>query len=274
MNLPADYPYRDQPREVHVETFAFCNARCTFCPYPTLERQGEKMSGDLIEKIIQEMATFKVPFIFCPFKVNEPFLDKRLIPILQRVNEAVPKALLRIFTNGSALTPENVEQVASLQRVAELWISLNSHDPEEYERLMGLKFENTAKRIDMLHKSGFPWPVTLSCVGEPNEAFRSYCFSRWPKFTSRVLHKAAWLGYTESQRTEVPDKGCGRWFELSIMANGIVSLCCMDGTGQYAIGDVNKQTMLEIYNAPAFRKLRMDYESRRKAASPCNGCTY
>src|SRR6266568_9089325 len=36
-------PYLDYPQEVHIETFAYCNAKCTFCPYPTMERQGDKM---------------------------------------------------------------------------------------------------------------------------------------------------------------------------------------------------------------------------------------
>src|SRR5262249_27338104 len=33
-------PYLDYPQEVHIETLAMCNATCTFCPYPTMDRQG------------------------------------------------------------------------------------------------------------------------------------------------------------------------------------------------------------------------------------------
>jgi len=34
------------------ETSTLRNARCGFCPYPTLEPLGNQMSGDLIDKII------------------------------------------------------------------------------------------------------------------------------------------------------------------------------------------------------------------------------
>ena len=34
------------------------------------------------------------------------------------------------------------------------------------------------------------------------------------------------------------------------MASGKVALCCMDGEGKHVIGDVNTQSVLEIYNAP------------------------
>jgi hypothetical protein len=266
--------YSEQPHEVSIETQALCNARCTFCPYPTLERIGTKMSDELIERLIDEMAAFKLPFYFSPFKVNEPFLDKRLIPVCRMFNEKVPHGRLRLFTNGSALTEKNIDDVAALKNVEHLWVSLNSHIPDEYERLMGLRFDLTARRLDMLHERDFPYRVVLSTVGFPNEPFRRYCYDRWPKFESTAIKRDAWLGYTESQDSHVPDGPCGRWFELSIMANGVVSLCCMDGTGEHAIGDVTRHTMLDVYNAPQLRERRQNLTSRLTVGSPCNGCTY
>lgn len=264
--------YLNQPREVSIETQAFCNARCTFCPYPTLERIGERMADETISRLIEEMATFRVPFFFSPFKVNEPLLDKRLVPICEAVNDRCPNAALRIFTNGSALTDANAEGIGRLRNVAHLWVSLNSHKPDEYEALMGLPFERTAARLDALHASRFPHPVMLSCVGYPNEDFRRYCFDRWPNFDSMALQRGGWLGAIDPDRDTIPDTPCARWFELSIMATGVVSLCCMDGSGQYAIGDITKQTMREVYNAPHWRERREQMLSRR-AVHPCNTCT-
>jgi len=93
----------DQPLEVSLETLSKCNAACSFCPYPSLERQGHKMPDELIDRLVKEMAQFSFPFMFSPFKVNEPLLDKRTLPLLRRMNKEVPHARLRIFTNGSAL---------------------------------------------------------------------------------------------------------------------------------------------------------------------------
>lgn len=264
----------EYPNEVSIETLALCNARCTFCPYPTLERQGEKMPDELLTKLLDEMIGWRRPMFFSPFKVNEPLLDQRLFTVCERVNREAPQIALRLFTNGSALTPEKIGRIALLRGVRHLWVSLNSHIPDEYERLMGLKFEQTAKRLDYLHSVPFPHPVVLSAVGHPNEEFRRYCFDRWPNFASITMKKDAWLGYTDSQRLDVPDAPCGRWFELSIAATGVVTHCCMDGTGKYAIGDVTKQTMFEVYNAPQWRERRQQLVSRRQVAEPCAGCTY
>lgn len=265
--------YLDQPNEVSLETLALCNAACTFCPYPTLERKGVRMSDELIDRLVKEMATWQRPFTFAPFKVNEPLLDSRTIPLLERMNREVPLAHLRIFTNGSPLTPEKVEAIGKLKRVRHLWVSLNETDPQKYEALMGLKFERTAKRLDYLHERDFPHPVMLSTVGYPNEDFRRYCYERWPKFESMAIHRTSWLGYVTPQDRPIPDRACARWFELSVMANGKVALCCMDGTGEYALGDVHESTMTEIYNAPRQKAMRQMLWSR-KAAGVCRSCNY
>jgi len=265
--------FMDYPLEVSVETMALCNARCTFCPYPTIDRKGEKMPDALLNKLADEMISWDRNMYFSPFKLNEPLLDKRMLPLCERINEASDKIVLRIFTNGSALTPENISGIAELERVAQLWVSLNSHIPDEYERLMGLKFERTAKNIDYLHSLEFPHSVMLSTVGYPNEPFRRYCFERWPKFESMAIKKDSWLGYTEAQVKQVPDTACSRWFELSVMANGICAMCCMDSEGKYPIGDVRKNTLYEIYNSPNWRSRRETLRSRIGLPG-CETCTY
>ena len=260
--------YADQPREVSLETFSQCNAACTFCPYPTLDRIGEKMPMELIDKLIDEMAEWKIPFFFSPFKVNEPLLDKRMFGICQKVLDRT-LAVLRIFSNGSTLNLANINRIADLDRVVQLWVSLNEYRPEEYKNLMNLDFDHTAKNLDVLHEIDFPHKVMLSTVGYPNEDFRRYCYDRWPKFESMAIKDGGWLGYSEAQDTVVPDVNCWRWWELSIMSTGIVSLCCMDGEGRFPIGDLNKQTMLEVYATGREKRESMS----RLDIYPCSTCT-
>ena len=140
--------YLDQPREVSIETQALCNAACTFCPYPTIDRIGTKMGDELLGRLVDEMAEFDIPFIFSPFKLNEPLLDKRLIPLLQRVNAECKCANIRLFTNGSPLTEKIIAELSAIDRVVHLWVSLNSHDPEEYEAVMKMPFDRKTREYD------------------------------------------------------------------------------------------------------------------------------
>lgn len=277
MNPQFRAQYLDQPSEVSIETRAVCNARCTFCPYPTLTRKGAELPDVLIHNLIDEMSSFTQPFAFSPFKVNEPFLDVRLISFLLTFEQKCKQGRLRLFTNGSPLTRKLADEIAALKRVEHLWISLNSCDPQEYESIMGIAFERTALKLDFLHASEFPHPVVLSKVAdddrERNMHFMRACMTRWPRFTCRLIKRDGWLGYVEPGSTLIPDQPCSRWFELSVMATGEVALCCMDGTGEFSIGNVWDHSLLEIYNSPYWRSHRTALVSR-KYYDPCKRCTY
>jgi hypothetical protein len=151
-------------------------------------------------------------------------------------------------------------------------ISLNSHLKEVYEPLMGLKFERTIKNIDALHESTFRHHVKILKVGM-DIPFQEFIIDRWPRFEPVCVKKDGWLGYTDPDIGEVPDTPCGRWFELSIMANGICSICCMSSDDKFAIGDINKNTLFEVYNAPLWRDRRERMISR-KEIHPCSTCSY
>jgi radical SAM protein with 4Fe4S-binding SPASM domain len=234
------------------------------------------MPDELLDRLLDEFATFGRPFFFSPFKVNEPFLDKRLIPLCEKFNEKAPWGSLRLFSNGSALVDKHIEGVARLKRVAHLWISLNEHEPEAYETTMGLNFENTTRRLDRLHEyvaaKEFPHKVVVSRVGM-NQDFLLYVIERWPLFQPAIIKRDAWIDFTNPDNLEVPDAPCGRWWELSITATGKVTLCCMAADETYVVGDVNTQTMLEIYNSPRYRATR-ELASRNSAGDPCSRCSY
>jgi hypothetical protein len=278
--------YMTQPHEVSIETLALCNAACTFCPYPTLPRKGAELSMDLITLLIGQMREWTQSFFVSPFKVNEPFLDPRLPEICAGVESELPRARLRLFTNGQPLTLRHIEWVAKLKRVEHLWVSLNSTDPAEYEQLMKCKFSIVLRNLDALHaavaKKEFSHAVVLSRVlqggtmgqvlGDADCQFHRDVLERWPLFQTHLIKRDSWLGYVPPGDTRVPRSPCARWFELSITAEGKAVLCCMDGKGEYVQGDVTQQSLLGIYNSPFLRKCRES--SVRDGIEPCQTCSY
>jgi hypothetical protein len=273
-------PYLAWPAEVSIETYTKCNASCSFCPYVTLERIGTKMPDSMIDRIIEELKHHPGEFVISPFKVNEPLLDRRVLPLLRRINAELPNAIIRLFTNGSTLTERNIRQVAALDRVEHLWISLNDHDPVSYHALMGLDFEHTTANLDRLHAIGkagdFPHEVVVSKVRESSgrdEEFCAFVGKRWPYFRVHLIKLDGWINFTDADTSLVPDRPCGRWYELSIMSTGRVALCCMAGDEEHVIGDLNRQTLYEVYNQLPQRVRRMGI-SRRATTAPCNGCSY
>lgn len=276
-------PYMDFPAHVHMETFAQCNAACNFCPYPVLERKGAKMDDALIEKIISDLEDIPshLGFQLSPFKISEPFLDKRLFDILEQVNVRLPNATLTLTTNASPITEATLSRLRAVKNIGYLWISFNDHRPLEYEAAMQLPYLRTIDRLNMIHKhvaaGTLPLKVVLSRVGDGSYAdreFRQWVQQYYPLFHTHVFPRGNWLGQAaQNETTPAPDLPCNRWFELSVTATGIVAHCCMDGQAKWPIGDARKQHLLEIYNAPHYRQLR-DGTASRLQASPCNSCNF
>jgi hypothetical protein len=275
--------YLEWPAIVHMETAAVCNAACSFCTYPTLERKGVKMSDALIEKIINDLTAIPKDVVFqlAPYKVSDPFLEVRLFDIIKLANEKLPGASISLITNGSPLTEKKIDQLSAIKNLSYMNISLNYNDEEEYESVMKINFTRTIEKLVLLHakkKDGLPFPIRLTRVSDNKTTdmiFIDWVMEKFPLFVPAIIPRNDWIGDIKSdQQTLVPDAPCHRWFDLSITSTGIVAMCCMDGEAKYPKGDVNKQHALDIYNQPHLKRLRETLISRKEAMAPCNGCTY
>ena len=274
-------PYLDYPMHVHLETFAQCNASCTFCPYTTLDRKGERMPDALIEKVINELTEIprNLPFQLSPFKVNEPFLDTRLFDVLDTIHAKLPNATVALTSNSHPITAKKLAQLATYSHIQYLWISFNEHTAGEYQEVMKIDFAKTIERLRMLHAyraSGGTIRIVVSRVGDGSirdREYVEYVKREFPLFEAAVFPRGSWLGSVDNIQAPIHDIPCQRWFELSITATGVVAHCCMDGKAEYAIGNVATEHVLEIYNKPEFRRLREDTASRLDV-SPCNTCAF
>jgi hypothetical protein len=274
--------YLDYPSHVHLETLARCNARCTFCPSPELERSGTRMEDAVIDKVLTDLEDVPrdLPFRLSPFKVNEPLLDVRIFDILDRIEDRLPNADIDLTTNGSALTDRTRARLSGRRTLNAVYVSFNDHRPQVYEQVMGLPFDRTVARLDALHDDvsagTLAVRVQVSRVGDgtpDDDAFRSWVVRRWPAFQPVVLRRGDWLGQVDERLEEVPNVACLRWFELSITATGTVAHCCMDGQARHPIGDIRERHVLEVYNDPSWRRLRETLLTRRDT-HPCSGCTF
>ncbi|HEY9863067.1 MAG TPA: tetratricopeptide repeat protein, partial [Candidatus Obscuribacterales bacterium] len=142
-NLYEKKYWLDYPLNVSIETFSSCNAACNFCPYPSLDRKGTKMSEDLFKKIIDELSEPKdyvLPSINLT-RVNEPFLDKRIFEFMSYVNAKLPLTKIKLFTNASLLDEKKLDQLLEIKNFGSLTISFNDHRPVEYEKVMQIPFK-------------------------------------------------------------------------------------------------------------------------------------
>jgi MoaA/NifB/PqqE/SkfB family radical SAM enzyme len=149
----ADNRFLHSPRILSIETYVKCNATCGFCPYPTSDRIGQKLETEVIQKIIEEVSQSDVhPEFFVPARINEPLFDHRMFSIFEFAAKKLPHTSIGHFTNGTTLSERHIERLASMPNLGFINVSLNSHDPQEHKRLMGLDFDLVVKNLKNLHR--------------------------------------------------------------------------------------------------------------------------
>jgi hypothetical protein len=71
----------------------------------------------------------------------------------------------------------------------------------------------------------------------------------------------------------VPSYACEHITRLDIMSSGKTALCCMDQEGAYSLGDVNNQSVLEVFRGAESRRYQeMHRNGRRTEIAPCGTC--
>ncbi len=149
--------------------------------------------------------------------------------------------------------------------------SVGGATKETYERIyVGADFEETKNNIIELIKKRnlkrLKTPlVTLYLVAQKENyrdlsEFRSF----WKEFADKVN-----IGWVDARRTEglLPEQlkllksgriyPCRSIFEhMVVMSNAEVALCCFDYDGSVVLGDLNKQTISEVWNSDKIRKIR------------------
>ncbi len=266
---PLEYPY------LHLETYGFCNARCVFCGYRSMTRPKGKMSMQLIDKILDEVSSWKQPCReIVPVHYGEFFLNPDWHLILQKINEKLPNTKIAVPTNFSCID-ENV--IAKLKTVKNLLLSFSAYAyfDETYERLIGLPKENLHRLRGLLEAlSGSGVTVSLGAsaniISDLERDLLTQQYGSLISFHNLTTNKDI-NGNCANNPIDVPCSmiyGC-----MVILWNGEVCACCYDPNGRNIVGDVNKQSVLEVWRSmDGLRELHRT--GKRGTIELCGSCSY
>lgn len=260
------------PQVVQLETTAACNAHCGFCPHSSMKRRG-RMADDLINKLVTEISAWPVkPLAICPFLTNEPFADPRIFDITAALRTAAPQAAMTFFTNASLLDSIHRQVILDIPGKTNFFCSLHHFTPDAYKKELGLDFHRTVANIIALTNES-PTPVHVLRVMDgtaDDQRFINWVHLNIPRAIPMLAHRWNWKGDIAAVSADLhSDIYCPRATSLTVLYDGRVSLCCMDQSGDYALGDVNHQTMLEVYNGERHTHF---FSTKKSQKSPCKTC--
>lgn len=283
-------PHTPFPRLISVETIGTCNARCTFCPHPSLDKNAkrERMSLATFDRIAAECALHPDLEVVTLSFQNEPLTDRRIFKLIGRFRAATGgRVKLAIVTNGSMLTPRRVDEL--LENPPDLLkISVTGISDADYESLMvGLKFSRTQRYITALMERirGLPRPdVQINCVytDEVRRVGVRQVAEFWAERGLRVhvMNLENRNGALQDFRAKLPEQ---RWNvrtwckrpeeQLSVWPNGDVALCCADWKKEVILGNVNFTPLQDIWHGHSLNRFRKGLRAGKTALlHPCNTC--
>ncbi len=279
------------PNRVTVELTNRCNVSCTFCHRQVYDMKMGDMSAELYYKIIDEMAEHR-PIKLVPFFRGESVLHPEFIDfMIYAKNKGIGP--IQLFSNGLAFDHKIAEAIikAGVDFVS---FSLDTLDDTIYKnsRISGdLSISMKHVREFCLlcqeyRKKGAAVPeiqvstVDLAVYKEGQQDFIDY----WKKYADivriyeehdenggfvdpEVSKKLAFL----SER-----KPCRKLYtDMIIYWNGEIALCNYDWHNQLSIGDVNIQSMEEIWMSAQYNEIRkMHEENRIKDSLICSKCEH
>lgn len=242
--------------QIEIETLNRCNAACDFCPVNrnAQQRPYARMTEELFSDILEQLEQMRYTKALSLHSNNEPLLDKRLPEFAAQARARLPKARIKMFTNGSLLDLDLFRTlIPSFDRI---FINNYNDTPDMHPN------------IRELHD------YCLTDEGQKLIAGKSVVIQlRNPHV---VLSSRGGNAPNRQPPARPPSFKCPYPFkQFVIRPDGRISLCCNDALGQMTLGDLNTETMSGIWRGPVYTAIRKAMKESGRAGIPlCAVCDF
>jgi radical SAM protein with 4Fe4S-binding SPASM domain len=281
------------PNRIRIETASACNLRCQHCPtgvnYDATDRTAMKM--DLFELILAQMKTIPTLRECVLYLGGEPLMNKNLVKMCQRVKQETTVRRTIITTNAMLLNERWCAALATAG-LDNISVSIDGRSPEENDAIrLRSHYRTIVDNVAMLrsHLKGTTTQITLShCMfrvpGDPDVPVTPDFIKRdFPGIPVQTEYATRWPGF-DIGKCEIDDSSLSvseprnfcdfPFFDVGVRANGDVVLCCHDLLAESVMGNVKQNSLLDIWNGPAYRELRRHMLNRdaAKVHKVCQKC--
>jgi len=287
------------PLMVLVEPTNRCNFKCAYCPTgdnSLLNKAHPHLSGDMsfefFKKIVDDMNAFlpaKIKRVQL-FKDGEPLLHPKIIEMIKYAKASPAITEVDTTTNASLLDYDMAEKIV-LAKLDSIRISFEGTVlNEEYQKITrsNYTYDGIKHNLYLLaeaknkHKSRVPYieaklidtGLSLELKGKFTKDFSGIADE--VIFDPLVDRKGGSGRVLKGEKELLPAGVCPvPFYGLAVNFNGTVCVCCGDWGYATLVGDLNQESLYDIWHGDrlhAFRKMHVEF---RKSEHPlCGKCEY
>lgn len=289
-NIPLDTPW-----VIFVDPSDVCNFRCKFCPSSDVRLLKEnnrsllRMDFNLYKKIVNDICKFDKPIkVLRLYKDGEPLLNPRFADMVNYARESGCCERVDTTTNASLLNPKrNLDIInAGLNRIN---ISIEGINRKQYLEFSGnsINFKWLVYNITHFYNHRKDCEMFIKINGDLlNEEDKQKFYDIFGDICDGISIEHTmncWYGFEGSkQNEEVGIYGqpidkidvCPYvFYSMSINSDGTVSLCFVDWARRLIIGDVNKQSVKEIWDGEKIWEYQDTFLQKKRNELPiCSRC--
>lgn len=288
------------PWTVFLEPTNTCSARCVYCPTGDTDllrkigRKNKLMEWDLWVKVVNDLKQFPSKILQGNlYKDGESLLHPRFCDMVRYLRDADAVERLWIKTNGLPLTPELNSRLVSCG-LDMIGISVQHVHAQGFYHIAKVRIdyeEYRANVLDLFQRSrdtGVQISTKIADVGQSEEDKRKFIddFSDRCDFIAiEGLHGWStsdlkdWRLGTDNSFDGSPRThkiACPlTMYMLTVNSNGDISVCNDDFAHYHQLGNVNTESLVDIWNGDKLRAFRlMHLEGRRSENRACKNCDY
>lgn len=274
------------PVHVCIEPTAICNLRCIMCFQIDKSFSQNKeyigyMDMNLFNNLVDQISANNCKAVTLASR-GEPTLHKNFDTMLKKLHKENIFDV-KINTNATVLTEKLIHSILSYN-VAVVVFSVDACNKETYERIrVKGKFDRVLKNIkkfNEIRKNDYPNSVTqtrISGVALENTQNPIEMRDYWEEHVDQVSIRRE-IPRWDSYGNEIHGKEgiCNLLYErLYVWFDGTCVPCDFDYKSYLNLGNVNENTIKEIWHGKPYNKIRKTHVSKnRKCLEPCNRCNF
>lgn len=257
---------------VFFELRTKCNGTCEFCAASIQNdpREDTLMPFESYTNVIDQLSNigYTDPVMF--HINNEPFLIYELPVFIEYARKQLTDSWLVIYTNGKAMTYQKAYD-AIKAGINE--IHINDYDGEFKKRRPELYSCIREEILPVFYK---PENIYIGDGHQNLDASKDFMLNMHDRSTCEIKTTRAGTAPNKKNLSKKPKGFCEYPFtQLNITTDGSVSMCCADMFFNEKMGNINENTIIEIWNSDKFNRIRYDLlKGNRKNMSTCAKCDY